>query len=111
MIYYGPINTPASKWGWDFFCNPEKPNNAFQRLKEIMDSGTYFYDAFLGVPSNYMSERWQLIKDEQQAAFTRIITGDVGVDGGFDTWVRTFNAMGGDQITQEANDWYKNARK
>jgi putative aldouronate transport system substrate-binding protein len=111
MIYYGPINTPASKWGWDFFCNPELPNNAFQRLKEVMDAGDYFYDGFLGVPSNYMAERWQSIRDEQQVAFTRIITGDVDVDRGFAAWIQTFSSMGGDRITREVNDWFKSQKK
>jgi hypothetical protein len=110
MIYYGPINTPASKWGWDFFCNPELPNNAFQRLKEVLDAGLYFYDAYLGVPSNYMAERWQTIKDEQQVAFTKMITGDLDIDSGFAAWQRTFNSLGGERITREVNDWYKSRR-
>jgi putative aldouronate transport system substrate-binding protein len=107
MIYYGPINTPASKWGWDFFCNPELPNNAFQRLKEVLDAGLYFYDAYLGVPSNYMAERWQTIKDEQQVAFIKMITGDLDIDAGFAAWQRTFNSLGGERITREVNDRYR----
>jgi hypothetical protein len=39
-----------------------------------------------------------------------MIVGDVDVNSGFDAWVKTFNTMGGDRITQEVKDWYKNSK-
>jgi putative aldouronate transport system substrate-binding protein len=106
-LYWGPMQNPDTKWGWDRLTSPELPYPAFKQLKEIIDSGAYFYDAFNGIPSTYMRDRWQAIQDEQLVAFTRIITGDLEVNAGFDAWVRTFNSMGGERITREANDWYK----
>jgi putative aldouronate transport system substrate-binding protein len=54
-----------------------------------------------------MRDRWQAIQDEQLVTFTKIITGDLDVNTGFDAWVRTFNSMGGDRITREVNEWYR----
>ena len=45
---------------------------------------------------------------EQLIAYTKIINGEVGVDEGFDAWVANFNALGGDRITAEVNEWYHN---
>jgi putative aldouronate transport system substrate-binding protein len=106
-LYWGPMQNPDTKWGWDRLSSPELPNPAFKRLKEIVDAKTYFYDAYTGLPSTYMQDRWQAIQDEQLVTFTKIITGDLDVNAGFDAWVRTFNSMGGERITQEVNAWYK----
>jgi putative aldouronate transport system substrate-binding protein len=106
-LYWGPMQSPDTKWSWDRLSSPELPNPAFKRLKEIVDTKTYFYDAFTGLPSTYMQDRWQAIQDEQLVTFTKIITGDLEVNSGFDAWVRTFNSMGGERITREVNDWYK----
>jgi putative aldouronate transport system substrate-binding protein len=110
-LYWGPMQNPETKWGWDRLSSPELPNPAFKRLKEIVDAKSYFYDAFTGMPSTYMQDRWQTIQDEQLVAFTKIITGDLDVNAGFDAWVRTFNSMGGERITREVNDWYKSQRR
>ena len=55
-----------------------------------------------------MQDRWSAIVDEQLLAFTRIIIGEVELEEGFATWLETFNNMGGDQITEEVNEWYAN---
>jgi len=39
--------------------------------------------------------------------FYGIITGDMDPDA-FDDFVGQWKELGGDQITQEVNDWYKN---
>ena len=109
-LYWGPVFAPETAWGWGRLINPEFPRPAFRELKTIVDEKRFFYDAYTGVPSDYMRDRWQVIKDEQLVFFTRMITGDLDVNAGFDAWLRTFNSMGGDRITREVNDWYR-ARK
>ena len=53
-----------------------------------------------------MQDRWSVIKDEQLTAFTKIIIGEVGVEEGFADWLKTFDSMGGTQITRDVNEWY-----
>ena len=66
------------------------------------------YNGFRGAQSEFMQDRWSAIVDEQLLAFTRIIIGEVELEEGFATWLETFNNMGGDQITEEVNEWYAN---
>ena len=53
-----------------------------------------------------MQDHWSTIKDEQLIAFTKIIIGEVPVEEGFNAWLSSFSAMGGDRITEEVNEWY-----
>ena len=86
------------------------PNDysAWWELKRIADEGRFFYDGFYGANSEFMNERWSSILSEQLIAYTKIITGEVGVDEGFDAWLASFDSLGGGQITEEVNEWYHN---
>jgi hypothetical protein len=35
---------------------------------------------------------------------------DRQADQRFDTWLKTFQSMGGDKVTKEGNDWYKSSQ-
>jgi hypothetical protein len=107
LAWYENLIRPEASWAWERMLGPQYANAAFYILRPIIENNQYFWDAYYGIPSTYMQDRWQAIKDEQLVAFTKIITGDLDVNTGFDAWVRTFNSMGGDRITQEVNTWYK----
>jgi len=109
-LWYGPLQDPSTKWSWDRMANPAHPYSAFRQLKAIVEEGRYFYNPYNGLPSDYMQDRWTSITQQQLSIFTKIITGDLGIDEGFNEWVRIFNSMGGAGITQEVNEWYKNNR-
>ncbi|NSW90426.1 MAG: ABC transporter substrate-binding protein [Firmicutes bacterium] len=58
----------------------------------------------VGLPS---SGKYKADLDKlQEQTFMKIITGDQSIDS-FDTFVDQWNKMGGEQLTKEANDWYK----
>ena len=76
-------------------------------LDNAKNDGRLFYDTFNGTQSTFMQDRWSTILDEQLIAYTKIILGDVSVDEGFAAWQDTFAKLGGDQITQEINEWYQ----
>ena len=40
-----------------------------------------------------------------------MIIGEVSIDEGFDAWLKSFDTMGGTQITEEVNAWYAQADK
>jgi putative aldouronate transport system substrate-binding protein len=101
---------PAFSWGWERMCGPG-PYTAMAVFDEAKRNNTLFYDAVIGAPSQYMQERWQTILDNQLVMFIKMITGEIGIDTGFDQWVKTFSSLGGDRITQEVNDWYKKKAK
>jgi putative aldouronate transport system substrate-binding protein len=105
--WYENLIRPDAAYAWMRMLGPQYPHAAFYILKDMIEKDQYFWEAYNGVPSTYMQDRWQSIKDEQLVVFTKIVTGDLDVNSGFDNWVRTFNSMGGDRITREVNDWYK----
>jgi putative aldouronate transport system substrate-binding protein len=107
LANYDALSLPgADGWGWNLMMGGGS-GVPFIQLKDAYDGKRLFYDAFTGVPSTYMQQRWQAIRDQQAVTFTKIITGDLAVDAGFDEWLKAFSSMGGDQITREVNAWYK----
>ena len=98
------------QWEWELMFGPDE-NTAMSVLNESYEKDKLFYNAFLGSQSSFMQERWSTIRDEQLIAFTKIIIGEVSVEEGFNTWLQTFNNLGGDKITSEVNEWYKASQK
>lgn len=97
------------QWEWELMFGPDD-DDAFNAYEVADSEGRLFYDAYCGPQSDFMKERWTTIKDEQLIAFTKIIIGEVDVDTGFSQWQDTFNSLGGEQITQEVNDWTNSNR-
>lgn len=93
------------QWEWELMFGPDE-DTPMSVLETAYEEDRLFYDAFYGEQSTYMQDRWTTIKDEQLIAFTKMIVGDVSVEDGFSQWVDTFNSLGGEQITQEVNEWY-----
>ncbi|WP_438347633.1 extracellular solute-binding protein [Paenibacillus sp. FA6] len=61
---------------------------------------------FTGAPGEAMAENKSKLEQMRTEVFTKIIVGHVPIDA-FDTFVKDYNAKGGDQITEEVNAWYK----
>lgn len=104
--YWGNLHTGnANQWAWDhmFSDQPDLPMNV---LANAINEGRIEYDGFLGAPTELMNDRWSTIKSEQLVAFTKMIIGEVGIDEGWEAWLKTFDSMGGTKITEEVNEWY-----
>lgn len=95
------------QWEWELMFGPGE-HTPMTVLEESYENDKLFYDAFYGIQSEFMLERFSTIKDEQLIAFTKMITGEVDVETGFSQWLDTFNSLGGEQITEEVNEWYNN---
>ena len=96
-----------AQWEWELMFGPGE-HTAMSVLEDSYESDRLFYDAFYGTPGMLMQERWSTITGEQLIVFTKIIVGELGVEEGFDQWLESFQSMGGDEITQEVNEWYQN---
>ncbi len=95
------------KWAWERMFGPGE-HTPMRVLDNAYNNNLLFYNAYTGVQSPFMQERWSTILDEQLIAFTKIIIGEIGLDDGFQTWKNSFDSMGGNKITEEVNEWYKN---
>lgn len=93
------------QWEWELMFGTSE-HTPMTVLGNAVDGDRLFYDAFYGAQSELMLERWSTIKDEQKIAFTKIITGEVDVEAGFNEWLETYDSLGGNDITQDVNDWY-----
>jgi putative aldouronate transport system substrate-binding protein len=63
-------------------------------------------DEFYGPPTKTLIEKGSTLGKMQAEVFTKIIMGDP-IDN-FDKFVSDWKKLGGDDITKEVNEWYKN---
>jgi putative aldouronate transport system substrate-binding protein len=68
--------------------------------------GRYIQDIFYGAPTPAMVRYEATLKDLQDEVFTKIIIGDSPLSD-FDTFVRNWKVMGGDEMTREVDAWFK----
>ncbi|WP_145046133.1 extracellular solute-binding protein [Paenibacillus xylanexedens] len=69
-----------------------------------------FKNMFTGPTTATMKSKLDYLNKIENQTFNEIIYGKNPVDS-FDTFVQTWKAGGGDQITQEVNEWYDGVRK
>lgn len=99
ITYWNNLTTGSSIWAWEhMFGNGE--TTPMVVLRDAIENERIYYDGYLGAQNEFMQDRWSVIKDEQLTAFTKIIIGEVGVEEGFADWLKTFDSMGGTQITR-----------
>ncbi|KGE18645.1 extracellular solute-binding protein [Paenibacillus wynnii] len=62
-------------------------------------------EQFTGPPTKTMRTSWELLRKLEQKTFQKIIFSDMKVES-FDSFVQKWSQYGGEQITQEVNNWY-----
>jgi putative aldouronate transport system substrate-binding protein len=73
----------------------------------IVDTKYYVRDMFYGADTPEMLRRMPILKDSESTMILEIITGSVDIDY-FDEFVKNWHELGGETITYEVNEWYKN---
>lgn len=100
---------PESKLEKDVAVNygPETPAAAKVLLSQEEIS---FKNMFTGPTTQTMKSKLDYLNKIENQAFNEIIYGKNPADA-FDTFVQTWKSGGGDQITQEVNEWYDSVKK
>ncbi|MFD2700002.1 sugar ABC transporter [Paenibacillus shunpengii] len=81
-----------------------------QAAKVLMSQEDISYkDMFTGPPTETMKSKLDYLNKIENQTFNEIIYGNKPVDA-FDTFVETWKTGGGDQITQEVNEWYDSVK-
>ncbi|CAM3284903.1 MULTISPECIES: ABC transporter substrate-binding protein [Saccharibacillus] len=94
--------TPYEKQMAEF----RKPEN-WQAAKVVMSQqDVRKQNYFTGAATPTMISKWNLLRQSEMETFNKIIYGKLPVDA-FDEFVASWKSNGGEQITQEVNDWYK----
>lgn len=103
IAYWGNFETPGLVWEWKLMFG--QGNTPLKVLKDAYENGYTFYNAFVGPQNEMMQQRWSTIRDEFDVVVTKIILDEVSVEEGFDQWLKTFDALGGTEITAYVNQW------
>ena len=64
---------------------------------------------FNAAPTSTMQRSWEQLQTMEKQVYTNIIYGNESIDA-FDKFVEDWKAQGGDQITQEVNEWYQSVK-
>ncbi len=92
-------------WGWERIYGPDGSMGIADQYDK---NGQYLLDKFVGAPTPTLVERQSTLEKLQNEVFVKIILGDPIET--FDKFVEDWNNLGGEQITQEVNEWYEQTK-
>lgn len=98
-----PVN--AALW-----CELETCGETFMNTLAARDAGKLNQDLVGSFVSDTMLAKQATLDKLELETITRIITGDAQVSD-FDSYVKEWKTLGGEQITKEINDWYSSIAK
>ncbi|WP_138495013.1 extracellular solute-binding protein [Paenibacillus pinistramenti] len=100
--------TPTTRLEKDVAVNYGKDTPA--AAKVLLEQKDISYkDMFTGPTTETMKSKWDYLLKIENQTFNEIIYGKQPIDA-FDTFVKTWKAGGGDQITTEVNEWYDSVK-
>lgn len=76
-------------------------------MSQYKDKNFILADKNMSPPGDAMTSKYASLYALEMATFAKIIAGTVPLDD-FDAFVEEWKATGGDELTAEINDWYKN---
>lgn len=82
------------------------PNSTWGILTGYIDSGLLFTCRTMGLQTEGMIAHWPDLVDLESTFFVEVVTGQRPVSDFEDYFIPTWMAMGGEQITQEVNEWW-----
>lgn len=91
----------STAWGYDKVFGR---SGSYEVIARYVSNNLLKPGEFYGVSTPTMADRLETLKKMEIEVFTQIILGDT-LDS-FDKFVEDWKKLGGDQITQEVNEWY-----
>ncbi|MCI3922900.1 extracellular solute-binding protein [Paenibacillus sp. TRM 82003] len=92
-------------WGWERIYSAEGSMGIADQYDR---NGQYLLDKFVGAPTPTMVEREATLEKLQDEVFVKIILGEPIET--FDKFVEDWKNLGGDDITEEVNEWYEGTK-
>ena len=80
-------------------------NGSYAYVVELTNTKKAKYSEFYGAALSAMKDFGNRMNDRVNEVFTQIITGEQSLDY-FDTFVKTYNKNGGDEVLKQVNAWY-----
>jgi len=82
------------------------PGGSQSILEQIDKNNQLIFNEYYGAPTQTMIDKGATLGKMQNETFLKIIMGKEPIDA-FDDFVAKWKQLGGDEITQEVNEWYK----
>jgi len=99
----------GDKTGWGLYMSRVSPDGGWGLTRKIRDSQQFVWNEFYGSATETMVEKGAQLDKLLSETFTKIVMG--GSIDEFDKYVDSWKALGGDDITNEVNEWYANVSK
>ncbi len=88
-------------WGWERIYGPQGSMGITDQYDK---NNQFLIDKFVSAPTPTMVERKSTLEKLQNEVFVKIILGEP-IES-FDKFVEDWKKLGGDQMTEEVNEWY-----
>ena len=82
------------------------PYGAFWTIDQYIENDHLQMPNFYGAPTPAMTSKTATLNKMRDETLTKIVVGQLPLDE-FDSFVESWFALGGQQITDEVNDWYQ----
>jgi putative aldouronate transport system substrate-binding protein len=82
------------------------PSGSERILSEYKEKDSLLYDLYTGPKTATMVEKSAILDKLRDEMAVRIIMGEESIDG-FDKFIENWKSLGGEQITNEVNEWYQ----
>lgn len=100
----GDTSTASKGINWGQYFSRAAKDGGWGTTRMIKENEAYVNNEFYTLPTPAQVEKGSQLDKLMQESFTKIIMG-APLDE-FDKFVASWKSLGGDQITQEVNDWY-----
>lgn len=98
------LNGDESQWG--MYAGRVAENGGWGITRQLRDK-PHVMNEFYGTATPTMTEKSTSLNKMMDETFTKIIMGSAPISE-FDKFVDSWKKLGGDDITDEVNEWYKN---
>lgn len=102
---YAAQNGDRTMWGWNRVFGADGSQELLMEYQNS-DNVELVYDEFVAAPGEIMSTRKTTLDDMLDQTFIKIISGQEELDA-FDKVVEEWTTAGGQEMTDEVNEWYQ----
>ncbi|MBW8351389.1 extracellular solute-binding protein [Bacillus sp. IITD106] len=98
------LDGDESKWG--MYYSRAAKDGGWGTVEKIRKEGNVVFDEFAGGTTPTMVSKGSSLAKLTDETFVKIIMGSESINK-FDDYVKSWEKLGGERITKEVNDWYK----
>lgn len=91
---------------WGFYNARAAGDGGWGLTKKVKEEGLFIFNEFSGTPTETQSERGSSLDKMIDETFIKMIMGSMSISE-FDSFVESWKKLGGNDISEEVNEWYK----